>query len=150
MKLYLMIKTHNITGKKYLCKKRAQQGFKIPPDIMQKFEWKCSSDDAPDTGLCGANEGLTGLGCSTAWSISDCLASNIPINNLAYTIEDLEAATDLSPQYRIVFKKYSYNEDETIEDPRMCEWDTTYEPNFARSGLTYGRNHIIINAQGPY
>jgi hypothetical protein len=139
-----------INWKKYLCKKRAQQGFKIPPDIMQKFEWKCSSDDAPDTGLCGANEGLTGLGCSTAWSISDCLASNIPINNLAYTIEDLEAATDLSPQYRIVFKKYSYNEDETIEDPRMCEWDTTYEPNFARSGLTYGRNHIIINAQGPY
>lgn len=135
-----------INWKKYLCKKRAQQGFKIPPDIMQKFEWKCSSDNAPNPGLCGANEGLAGLGCSTAWSISDCLASNIPINNLTVTINRLESVTDLSPQYRIMFKKYRYNGN----DPFMCEWDTTYEPNFARSGLTYGRNHIIINAQGPY
>jgi hypothetical protein len=135
-----------INWKKYLCKKRAQEGFKIPPDIMQKFEWKCSSDNAPNPGLGGVNEGLDGLGCSTAWSISDCLASNIPINNLTVSINRLESATDLSPQYRINFKKYRYNG----TDPFMCEWDTTYEPNFARSGLTYGRNHIIINAQGPY
>jgi hypothetical protein len=143
-----------INWKKYLCKKRAQQGFKIPPDIMQKFEWKCSSNDAPNPGLCGANEGLTGLGCSTAWSISSCVVAQTPINNLSYTIEELETITNLSPQYRIQFKKYLYNEqlNQGIqgEDPRMCEWDTTYEPNTARSGLTYGRNHIIINAQGPY
>jgi hypothetical protein len=87
-----------------------------------------------------------GLGCSTAWSISDCRASNIPINNLSDSIEELERNTDLSPQYRINFKKYSYNGTDSF----MCEWDTTYEPNPARIGLTYGRNHIIINAKGPY
>ena len=40
--------------------------------------------------------------------------------------------------------------DQLNRDTELCPWDTTYEPNSARSGLTYGRNHIIIKAQGPY
>ena len=68
--------------------------------------------------MCGANEGLTGLGCSTAWSIADCLASNIPINNLAYTIEELESVTDLNPQYRIKFKKLVLIEHKLLDPGR--------------------------------
>ena len=64
--------------------------------------------------LIGAvNWGTTAFGYNLVEILSSTLNktfnSNIPINNLAYTIEDLESITDLSPQYRIKFKKYSYN-----------------------------------------
>jgi hypothetical protein len=60
----------------------------------------------------------------------------------------------MDPNYHVKFEKYNIQFDAVFDqinrDTELCPWDTTYEPNSARSGLTYGRNHIIINAQGPY
>ncbi len=69
-----------INWKKYLCHQRSVDGYKIPPDIMGKFEWGC-----------GAKDGITGSttanGCDVAWSVADCVQANIPINSLSTTID---------------------------------------------------------------
>ena len=136
-----------INWKKYLCHQRSVDGYKIPPDIMGKFEWGC-----------GAKDGITGSttanGCDVAWSVADCVQANIPINPLSTTIDRLKEVSDLDPNYHVKFEKYNITFDDVFDqinrDTELCPWDTTYEPNSARSGLTYGRNHIIIKAQGPY
>tara|TARA_R110000868_G_scaffold74242_1_gene214654 strand:+ start:173 stop:3877 length:3705 start_codon:yes stop_codon:yes gene_type:complete len=136
-----------INWKKYLCHQRSVDGYKIPPDIMGKFEWGC-----------GAKDGITGSttanGCDVAWSVGDCVQANVPINSLSTTIDRLKEVSDLDPNYHLKFEKYNIQFDDVFDqinrDTELCPWDTTYEPNSARSGLTYGRNHIIIKAQGPY
>ena len=40
MKLYLMIKTHNVTGKKYLCKKQAETDVDAIKYTGSGLRWK--------------------------------------------------------------------------------------------------------------
>jgi hypothetical protein len=133
-----------LNWKKYLCDKRYRHNYKIPVDIMSNFDWECDSSSV----ACNSDGSTTGLtcdcGCDYAFTVQDCEVVNIPVTSFSERICNTKLATTLNPKYRIKFRKYEVDEN----DDQWCYWDTTYQPNPARAGLTYGRSHIIITPQG--
>lgn len=132
-----------INWKKYLCRKRYHENYKIPVDIMGNLSWNCN---AVGEVLDPFNGGSTSAQpCDHAWSSQNCETPNIDLESYSYSKQRIQSTSNLSPKYRVNISKYNIAENDTD----WCGWDTTYKPNPARSGLSGGRNHIIINAQGP-
>jgi hypothetical protein len=133
-----------INWKKYLCRKRYEDGYKIPVDIMSNFEWSCN---ASSSGNCDrAKAGLTtGSNCDYGWLLQNCELQNVPLFSMSEWGCLVQESMNLNPSYRISLSKYNIDE----SNPDWCFWDTTYQPNPARTSLPNGRNHITINAKGP-
>lgn len=124
-----------INWKKYLCRKRSQEDYKIPVDIFANFSWSCDKIGTVIDGNYNSAEP-----CDNAWSLQDCQTINIPTLSYSESIKLIESKSNLKPAYRVNIKKYNIPKN----DDCWCSWDTTYQPNPG-----YTRKHIVINAKGP-